>query len=131
MIVIGLLITLTNANFVHHPYTRKYCLKQSTGICQDGTKYYEELVPLFSSCPTPKWILENRVPWWDGRKLIEYRDYLEHETGIGMVTSQNICKNVRNLEFQFSILFSIFDLYRDLQKPKFVHIAKHGEMFRL
>ena len=94
MILLGFLITLTSGNFIHHPHTKKYCLRQATKSCQNGMKYYEEVIPLFNACPTPKWILENRVAWWDGRKLIENRDYLEHETGMGIVTGQTICKNV-------------------------------------
>ena len=116
MILLGFLITLTSANFIHHPHTKKYCLRQATKSCQKGTKYYEELVPLYSACPTPKWILENRVAWWDGRKLIENRDYLEHEAGMGIVTGQTICKNVRK-NFHFFIQFHFFFI-TGICKPK-------------
>ena len=116
MILLGFLITLTSANFIHHPHTKKYCLRQATKSCQKGTKYYEELVPLYSACPTPKWILENRVAWWDGRKLIENRDYLEHETGMGIVTGQTICKNVRK-NFHFFHSISLFFI-TGICKPK-------------
>ena len=112
MILLGFLITLTSANFIHHPHTKKYCLRQATKSCQKGTKYYEELVPLYSACPTPKWIIENRVAWWDGRKLIENRDYLEHE----IVTGQTICKNVRK-NFHFFIQFHFFFI-TGICKPK-------------
>ena len=104
MILLGFLITLTSGNFIHHPHTKKYCLRQATKSCQNGMKYYEEVIPLFNACPTPKWILENRVAWWDGRKLIENRDYLEHETGMGIVTGQTICKNVRRISLLNSFI---------------------------
>ena len=104
MLLFGFLITLTSGNFIHHPHTKKYCLRQATKSCQNGMKYYEEVIPLFNACPTPKWILENRVAWWDGRKLIENRDYLEHETGMGIVTGQTICKNVRRISLLNSFI---------------------------
>ena len=67
-------------------------MKQSTQSCPDGMKYYEELVSVYSSCPTPNWILENRTPWWDGRQIIEFLDFQEHENGLGTKHALKICR---------------------------------------